>query len=280
MEQGFNVLHVVSEPGYGIYDFSLKIMIQDLDSVLSILPELNLLLGVSVEINRLSVPVSLHSHASSVPLFNGLNFSDWCEQVQFNLGVLDLDLALQVEKPTDLTDESIADEKSVHKAWERSNRLSLMFMWMTLAKNIKSTIPKTENAKEYMKFVEERSQTADKSLAGTLMSTLTTMKFDGSRTMHEHVTEMSNIAVRLKTLGMTVDENFLVKFIINSLPPEYGPFHMNYNTLKDKWNVNELHSMLVQEETRLKNQGTHSVHLVSHQGAGKKYKKRSGNGIK
>ncbi|XP_022864320.1 uncharacterized protein LOC111384288 [Olea europaea var. sylvestris] len=220
------------------------------------------------------------SHASSVPLFNGLNFSDWCEQVQFNLGVLDLDLALQVEKPADLTDESSADEKSFHKAWERSNRLSLMFMRMTLAKNIKSTIPKTESAKEYMKFVEERSQTTDKSLAGTLMGTLTTMKFDGSRTMHEHVTEMSNIAARLKTLGMTVDEKFLVQFIINSLPPEYGPFHMNYNTLNDKWNVNELHSMLVQEETMLKNQGTHSIHLVSRQGAGKKYKKRSGKGIK
>ncbi|XP_022883856.1 uncharacterized protein LOC111400697 [Olea europaea var. sylvestris] len=221
----------------------------------------------------LSVPVSLHSHASSVSLFNGLNFSDWYEQVQFNLGVLDLDLALQVENPTDLTDESNADERSFHKAWERSNRLSLMLMQITLAKNIKPTIPKIEIAKEYMKFVEERSQIADKSLAGTLMGTLTTMKFDGSRTMHEHVTEMSNITARLKTLGMTVDENFLVQFIINSLPPEYGPFHMNYNTLKDKWNVNELHSMLVQEETRLKNQGTHSVHLVNHQGAGRNIRK-------
>ncbi|XP_022857994.1 uncharacterized protein LOC111378934, partial [Olea europaea var. sylvestris] len=150
-----------------------------------------------------SVPISLHSHASSVPLFNGLNFSDWCEQVQFNLGVLDLDLAFQVEKPADLTDESSADERSVHKVWERSNRLSLMFMRMTLAKNIKSTIPKTENAKKYMKFVEERSQIADKSLAGTLV------EFDGSRTMHEHITEMSNIAARLKTIGMTLDENFL-----------------------------------------------------------------------
>jgi len=27
----------------------------------------------------------------SVPVFNGLNFSDWSEQVQFHLGVLDLD---------------------------------------------------------------------------------------------------------------------------------------------------------------------------------------------
>ena len=81
------------------------------------------------------------------------------------------------------------------------------------------------------------------------MSTLTTMKFDDSRTMHEHVIEMTNIATRLKTLGMAMDEGFLVQFILNSLPFEYGPFQMNYNTMKDKWNVHELHSMLVQEET-------------------------------
>ncbi|XP_052728581.1 uncharacterized protein LOC108321215 [Vigna angularis] len=180
------------------------------------------------------VPVSLYSLATSVPVFNGLNFPDWSEQVQFHLGVLDLDLALQVEKPAVITDISSIEEKAHYKAWERSNRLSLMFMRMSIASNIKSAIPKTENAKEFMKFVEERSQTADKSLAGTLMSTLTTMKFDGSRTMHEHVIEMTNIAARLKSLGMKVDETFLVQFILNSLPSEYGPFQMNYNTLKDK----------------------------------------------
>ncbi|XP_029128951.1 uncharacterized protein LOC114916436 [Cajanus cajan] len=152
--------------------------------------------------DQVSVPVSLHSHAMSVPVFNGLNFSDWSEQVQFHLGVLDLDLAIQVEKPAAITDDSSNEEKTHYKAWEKSNRLSLMFMRMSIANNIKSALPKTESAKEFMKFVEERSQTADKSLAGTLMSTLTTMKFDGSRTMHEHVIEMTNIAARLKSLGM------------------------------------------------------------------------------
>ncbi|KAG6530953.1 hypothetical protein ZIOFF_004722 [Zingiber officinale] len=224
------------------------------------------------------IPVSLHSHATSVPIFNGLNFFDWSEQVQFHLGVLDLDLALQVEKPAAITNASGNEERAHYKAWERSNRLSLMFMRMSIANNIKSALPKTESAKEFMEFVKERSQTADKSLAGTLMGTLTTMKFDGSRTMHEHVIEMTNIAARLKSLGMEVDENFLVQFIMNSLPSEYGPFQMNYNTMKDKWNVHELHSMLVQEETRLKNQGNHSIHYVNHQGAGKKIEKRHGKG--
>ena len=95
-------------------------------------------------------------------------------------------------------------------------------------------LPKTENAKDFLKFVEESSQTADKSLAGTLMITLTTMKFDGSRTMHEHVIEMTNISTRLKSLGIKVEQNFLVQFIINSLPSECDSFQMNYNTMKDK----------------------------------------------
>ena len=116
---------------------------------------------------------------------------------------------------------------------------------MTIANNIKSTIPQTESAKEYLAFVEERFRSEDKSLAGTLMAQLTTMKYDGSRGMQEHIIEMTNISARLKTLGMMVDDSFLVHFILNSLPPNYGPFQINYNTIKDKWNVNELASKLV-----------------------------------
>ena len=63
-----------------------------------------------------SVPVSLHSHASSVPVFNGLNFPDWSEQVQFHLGVLDLDLAFQVEKFVAITYASSNEEKAHYKA--------------------------------------------------------------------------------------------------------------------------------------------------------------------
>ncbi|KAF1862548.1 hypothetical protein Lal_00014087 [Lupinus albus] len=94
-----------------------------------------------------------------------------------------------------------------------------------------------------MKFVKERSQTSDKSLVEILMSILTTMKFDCSHTMHEHVIEMTNIAARITPMGMDVDENFFVKFILNSLPSEYSHFQMNYNTMRDKWNMHESHNI-------------------------------------
>ena len=128
----------------------------------------------------------------------------------FTLGVMDLDLALRVEKPADIIVLSTIEKKTHYKTWERSNRLSLMYMRMSIANNIKTALPKTDNAKEMLKFVEECSQTADKSLAKTIMSPLTTTKFDGSRTKHEHLIEITNLSAILKSLGMEVDESFLV----------------------------------------------------------------------
>ncbi|KAK4726697.1 hypothetical protein R3W88_031614 [Solanum pinnatisectum] len=100
------------------------------------------------------VVIPLHLHASSVTVFNGLNFSEWHEQIQFHLGVMDLDLALLNDKSTVITNKSSGDEKSFHKSWEHSNGLSLMSMRMIVANNIKSTIPQTESAREYLKFVD------------------------------------------------------------------------------------------------------------------------------
>ncbi|XP_068483167.1 uncharacterized protein [Phaseolus vulgaris] len=151
-----------------------------------------------------------------------------------------------------------------------------------MTESIRSTIPKTDDAKKFLESVESMSQfdTADKSIAGTLMGTLTTMKFDGGRTMHEHLTEMKNIAARLKSMGLEVNENFLVQFIMNSLPPQYGPFQINYNTIKDKWNVTELQSLLIQEEARLKKQGNHFVNLVGKSGLRINQKRRIKGAIK
>ncbi|XP_016445049.1 uncharacterized protein LOC107770273 [Nicotiana tabacum] len=101
-----------------------------------------------------------------------------------------------------------------------------------------------------------------------LMDELPTMKFDRSRSMQNYIIEMTNIVAKLQTLGIKVDDSFLVHFILNSLPPEYGPFQINYNTIKDNWNVSELSSMLTQEESRLKKQGSYPINLIG-QGAGK-----------
>ena len=57
-----------------------------------------------------TVPTSLHSLASRMTIFDGSNFSEWYERVQFSLGVLDLDLALIIDKPPTTKNHRIIDQ--------------------------------------------------------------------------------------------------------------------------------------------------------------------------
>lgn len=226
---------------------------------------------------QVPVPVNLHTYAASFPVFNGSNFTEWSEHVKFSLAINDLDRCLTAEKPAALTDTSSADDKRNFDVWERSNRLSLMFIRMAILPNIGTSIPIIDTAVELLKEIDARFRAADKSLAGTLMAKLTTMKYDGSRSMQEHIIEMTSIAAKLNALDMTVAEGFLVRFILNSLPPLYGPFQINYNSFKEKWNVNELSNMLVQEEARLKQQGNFVANVMSESAHKKKWKPKKGS---
>ncbi|RVX22568.1 hypothetical protein CK203_012513 [Vitis vinifera] len=123
-----------------------------------------------------------------------------------------------------------------------------MFMRMTIANNIKTSFPQTKSASKFLKSVEERFKRADKSLAGTLMAELTTMKYDGQKGIQQHILNMTEKAAKLKALGMSMDESFLVQFILNSLPSQFAPFKIHYNTKSDQWNLNELTSKRIQEE--------------------------------
>lgn len=95
---------------------------------------------------------------------------------------------------------------------------------MTITKNTKSSMPKTENIKEFMVKIKEYSQldTIDKFIVGTLMSKLMTKKFDWTPFIHDHVTRMVNLRTKLILLGMDGNKSFLVQFIINSLRPDFG----------------------------------------------------------
>ncbi|KAF7814761.1 UBN2 domain-containing protein [Senna tora] len=201
--------------------------------------------------------------------FNGMNYVDWSEQIQFQLGAMDLDLAIVSEKPAAITETSVEGAKSLYEAWKRSNRLSLNLMKMMMAKNVKPSMSQTDNAKKFMIKIKEYSQSdiTDKSIVSSLMSELTTKKFEWSQPIHDHVTSMANLAAKLKSMGIDVSESFLVQFIINSLPLEFGQFQINYNTIKEKWNFQEIKAKLVQEEGRLKKIKDHYVHFTFHKGA-------------
>ncbi|XP_059441989.1 uncharacterized protein LOC132174333 [Corylus avellana] len=126
------------------------------------------------------------------------------------------------------------------------------------------SILECHKAKEFIQAVEEQFVSSDKALASTLMKKLSSKTFDNSRSVREHIMKMKDMSAQLKSLEVDISESFLVHFILNSLPSKYTHFKISYNTHKDKWSANELLSMCVQEEERLKHEMPQSVHMATH----------------
>ncbi|XP_059654794.1 uncharacterized protein LOC132301569 [Cornus florida] len=171
-----------------------------------------------------------------VKALTGSNFSDWKDEIIFNLGFGDLDLAIRSDEPPKPTDTSGAEVKKEWDKWDRSNRLSLMYIKNNIPKYIKGAIPDKPLAKDYLKALEEHFTISTKSLASTLMTQLVTAKYDGLSGVREHIMKMTDIACQLKNLDMEVSDSFLIHFIMTSLPAQFDIFKTTYNAEKDKWN--------------------------------------------
>eukprot|EP00261_Vitis_vinifera_P037732 XP_019078975.1 PREDICTED: uncharacterized protein LOC109123503 [Vitis vinifera] len=209
-----------------------------------------------------------------VPELRGDNFKIWKERILLQLGCMDIDYAIRKDEPHKITDTSTPEQILLYERWEKSNRLSVMYIKTKISAGIRGSIEQHENVRELLKAIDEQFVTSDKALASTLIMKFTSLKLTGVRGVREHIMEMRDIVAQLKKLEVEMSESFLVHFILNTLPPQYGPFKISYNTHKDKWSINELMTMCVQEEGRLLMEQGESAMLVT-QRKGKKGKSQA-----
>ncbi|KAG6531602.1 hypothetical protein ZIOFF_005417 [Zingiber officinale] len=100
---------------------------------------------------------------------------------------------------------------------------------------------------------------------------MVTSKYNGLGGVRGHILRMNDMTAQLKAMDMEISEGFLVHFIMTSLPSQFGPFKINYNTQKEKWKMSKLINMCDQEEERLKAETLDSAHFTT-QRQGKKRK--------
>nr|GMD81201.1 Retrovirus-related Pol polyprotein from transposon TNT 1-94 [Ipomoea batatas] len=179
-----------------------------------------------------------------------------------------LESALLQDKPVEPTAASSEADKRLWETWERSNRLLLSFLKMSIAPSIKPSMPKTENVRKFMAEIKSFAKTdiVDKSVVATLINELSTKRHDISKSMNEHITHMVNIYNQLKGLEVELGERVLVEFILKSCQGrEFEQFRMNYNQQKEKWTLPECKAMLIQEELRQREK-VHKCYLCNKPG--------------
>ncbi|RVW38473.1 Retrovirus-related Pol polyprotein from transposon TNT 1-94 [Vitis vinifera] len=177
---------------------------------------------------------SISANVNNIPVLNGTNFKKWKEHVIIVLGCMDLDFALREDRPSDLTSASTAEQRSTMEKWERSNRMSLMIMKHSIPEAIRGAIPEETQAKAFLDQIANRFAANEKVETSTILA-----------------------------LKLELSEDILVHLVLISLPTQFSPFKISYNTQKEKWTLNELIAQCVQEEERLKQEKIESAHLAS-----------------
>lgn len=123
-----------------------------------------------------------------------------------------------------------------------------MFIKSRISKSIRDFVPQCFKIKDFLKVIDEQFVHSNKALTNTLMKRLLDMSFDYSKGVCRHIMEiidyskgvcrhimeMKDTTTQLKSLEVEIIESFLTHFILNSLPMEYGPLKISYNTYKKK----------------------------------------------
>ena len=128
----------------------------------------------------------------------------------------------------------------------------LMITKHSIPKAIKGVIPEKTRAKAFLDQIASRFAAKEKVKTSTILSKLVSMRYKGKENIREYIMEMSNLVTRLKTLKLEFSEDILMHLVLISLPTQFTPFKISYNTQKEKWTLNELIAQCAQKDERLK----------------------------
>lgn len=176
-----------------------------------------------------------------------LNYESWITwkfKIQLILNLQGLGFALKVDKPSEPTDSSSAEEKAKYENWKRSNYLSLLLMKSKMANYIYSILSsrtkKSNNAKQIFDALKELIMNGERTRAPSMLKELMTMRYDGQGDVCQHLLKMDNLARRLRDVDVVLPEYLINQLALDSLPSQFAPVRLAYITQDEKWEFNRL----------------------------------------
>ena len=117
--------------------------------------------------------------------------------------------------------------------------MSLMIMKHSILEAIRGAILEETRAKTFLDQIVNQFTANEKVETSTILSKLISMQYKGKENIREYIMEMSNLVTRLKALKLELLEDILVHLVLISLPTQFSPFKISYNTQNEKWTLNE-----------------------------------------
>lgn len=136
-----------------------------------------------------------------------------------------------------------------------------------MEKSIRQSIPESNNAKDFLKSIGDKFKIFDKAQKGHYLSLLEKTKYDGLGGVREHIMKLVHYCNKLRSMKVDLGEDYLIWRVLESLPSQFDVLKTSYNTQKGEWTIDEMISIVTQEEESMKKEKPQSVHFTSSSGA-------------
>ncbi|XP_006606849.1 uncharacterized protein [Glycine max] len=103
---------------------------------------------------------------------------------------MDIDYTIRKDEPPAITDESSPADVALYERWERSNRLSVMFIKTKISAGIRGSVDQYEKVQDLLKAIDEQFITSDKTLASTLIMKFSSLRLTSVKGVREYIMKM------------------------------------------------------------------------------------------
>ena len=118
------------------------------------------------------------------------------------------DYAIRKDEPPAISATKTKVSIELYENWERSNRLSIMFIKTHISTSICGSIEKHDKVQDLLKAIDDQFSKSVKSLHNTLIIQFSTLKLIGVKGVHDHIMRMMDIKAQLKNQEVTIRRIF------------------------------------------------------------------------
>ncbi|KAL0411261.1 UNVERIFIED_CONTAM: Retrovirus-related Pol polyprotein from transposon RE2 [Sesamum latifolium] len=178
--------------------------------------------------------------------FNSTNYTDWLRNLRIVLNVENQGYVLDKPLPATLPEGSSPEERLTFEKWHEDNRKVRCIILASMTNEIQKRYDRLEDVPSIMLRMKEVYAVPDRHIIYAAIKAFLGTKMAEGSSVQSHGVKMLSLVEKLEDLKAGLNNDTYIDVILQSLPPSYDLFIVNYNMNGLEKSIHELINMLVQ----------------------------------
>ncbi|KAL0404273.1 UNVERIFIED_CONTAM: hypothetical protein Sradi_2068100 [Sesamum radiatum] len=183
--------------------------------------------------------------------FNGTNYNDWLRNIRIVLNFENWGYVLDKPLPTALPEGSSPEERLTFEKWHEDNRKVRSIILASMTNEIQKQYDRLEDVPSIILRMKDVYAVPDRHIRYAATKAFFGTKMTKGSYVHSHGVKMLSLVEKLEDLKVRINNDTYIDVILQSLPPSYDPFIVNYNMNGLEKSIHELINMLVLYEATI-----------------------------